>query len=466
MNPVATSLKSAGHIQPSIPQAKTDVDAIIADLQAKGVKYVLAQFVDIHGVAKTKSVPVSHFNDILTDGAGFAGFAVWGLAMQPHDPDFMGRGDLSTLGLVPWQAGYARIVCEGYVNNKPYPYDTRYILRKQVERMTARGWVFNTGMEPEFMLLRKDEATGVIEPADGSDTLDKPCYDYKGLSRSRAFVEKLTDSLIATGMDVYQVDHEDANGQFEINFTYSDCVTTADRIVFIRMAAGEIARDQGLICSFMPKPMSARTGSGMHMHLSISADGKNLFKDETDANGLGLSKLAYHFLAGLLKHARALTALACPTVNSYKRLVVGRSLSGATWAPAYISYGDNNRTSMVRVPFGRLEFRLSDAGCNPYLATAAVIAAGMDGVENELEAPAPNNFNHYELTPDQLAAKGIGTLPQNLLEALTALENDSLFAKELGEGFIKEFVRVKKMEWVEYSRHVSDWEVGRYLEYF
>ncbi len=465
MNPISAFAQSAERTQPFLPASLLEVNGIIADLQSKGVKYVLAQFVDIHGVAKTKAVPVSHFNDILTDGAGFAGFAVWGLGMQPHDPDFMGRGDLSTLSMVPWQPGYARIVCEGYVNNKPYPYDTRYILREQVKRMTARGWTFNTGMEPEFMLLKK-EASGCVVPADGSDTLDKPCYDYKGLSRSRAFVEKLTDCLIAAGLDVYQIDHEDANGQFEINFTYSDCVTTADRIVFIRMAAGEIAREQGLICSFMPKPMSARTGSGMHMHLSISADGKNIFKDETDANGLGLSKIAYHFLAGILKHAKALTALACPTVNSYKRLVVGRSLSGATWAPAYISYGDNNRTSMVRIPFGRLEFRLSDAGCNPYLATAAVIAAGMDGIENELAAPVPNNFNHYELSPEQLAAKGIGTLPQNLLEAINALEQDTLFSKQLGEAFIKEFIKVKRMEWVEYSRHVSDWEVGRYLEYF
>jgi len=287
-------------------------DQAKAFLEENQVKFVLAQFVDIHGVAKTKSVPVSHFEDILNDGAGFAGFAVWGLGQEPHDPDFMAVGDLSTLTLIPWQPGYARIVCNGRVRGQPYRYDTRYILEQQINRLTERGWTLNTGLEPEFMLLVKN-SDGSLRPADDSDTLDKPCYDYKGLSRSRGFLEKLVGALQATGFDVYQIDHEDANGQFEINFTYSSAMTTADRYVLFRMAAGEIAREFGMICTFMPKPMSNRTGTGCHMHLSIAdSQGTNLFKDDADKNKLGLSSLAYHFLGGLLAHASALAALVAP----------------------------------------------------------------------------------------------------------------------------------------------------------
>src|SRR5436190_6045856 len=432
------------------------------------IKFVLAQFVDIHGVAKTKSVPASHFQDILEGGAGFAGFAVWGLGQEPHDPDYMAVGDLSTLSLVPWQPGYARIVCNGRVRGEPWPYDTRHILLQQAARLAERGWTMNLGLEPEFLLLAR-RPDGSLGPADESDALHKPCYDYKGLSRSRAFLEKLVAALIEVGIDVYQIDHEDGNGQFEINFTYSDALTTSDRLILFRMAASEIAHELGAVCTFMPKPFSNRTGSGMHMHLSIADKnnlGHNLFTDKADARGLGLSKLAYHFLGGLLAHAPALTALNAPSVNSYKRLVVGRSLSGATWAPAFISYGDNNRTSMVRIPFGRVELRLTDSCANPYLASAAAIAAGLDGIDRKLEPGEPQNFNHSTATPEELTTKGIKVLPQSLHEALLALEADPLFADTLGRDFIGEFIRLKRMEWVEYSRHVSDWEVSRYLEFF
>lgn len=435
-------------------------------LEANDIKFILAQFVDIHGVAKTKAVPASHLQDVLEDGAGFAGFAVWGMRMGPHGADYMARGDLDTLSIVPWQPGYARIVCDGYVNGKPYEMDTRNILSKQIERLAEKGWTLMTGLEPEFSLLRRREDGSILQ-SDDSDQLEKPCYDYKGLSRSREFLEQLVSSLQAVDFDVYQIDHEDANGQFEINYTYSDAMTSADRYVFFRMAAGEIANKLGLVCSFMPKPFSNRSGNGMHMHASIAdADGNNLFHDAADKRGLGLSKLAYQFLAGLLAHAPALTALMAPSVNSYKRLVVGRSLSGATWAPAFISYGDNNRTSMVRIPYGRLEMRLGDGAANPYLAAAAVIAAGMDGVERELDPGEPQNYNFYEKSLAELEGKGIKTLPQSLHEAIEALEADALFADQLGVDFIDEYVTVKRMEWVEYSRHVSDWELNRYLEFY
>lgn len=428
------------------------------------VKYVLAQFVDIHGTAKTKAVPASHFEEILSTGAGFAGFAVWGLGIEPHGPDFMAVGDLDTLSLVPWQPGYARIVCDGHVNGKPWEYDARVTLKKQLKRLEARGLTFYTGLEPEFSVLRKDEA-GTIVPCDPTDALAKPCYDYKGLSRTRPFLEKLVDSMIAAGIDVYQIDHEDANGQFEINYTYADCLTSCDQYTFFKMAASEIANEMGLICSFMPKPFANRPGNGMHMHMSLGDGRSNLFEDKSDTRGLKLSKLAYQFLAGVLAHAPALAALCAPTVNSYKRLVVGRSLTGATWAPAYISYGDNNRSSMVRIPGGRLELRLPDGACNPYLATAAVIAAGLDGIDRDLDPGEPHNMNLYALSPAELKAEGIGVLPQNLHEALTALEKDEVLRTALGP-VSDEFLNLKHMEWVEYMRHVSDWELKSYLEFF
>ena len=434
-------------------------------LKDNHVKYILAQFVDIHGVAKVKSVPAAHLNDILTNGAGFAGGAICGMGIAPNGPDYMAVGELSTLALIPWQPGYARIICDGHVEGKPYGFDSRVVLKRQIERLTNNGWILYTGLEPEFSLLKKDEQ-GNILPVDATDTLLKPCYDYKGITRQSAFLEKLTESLIEAGLDVYQIDHEDANGQFEINYTYADCLKSADDFIMFKMAASEIANQMGMICSLMPKPFSNRPGNGMHMHMSIGDGNKTLFQDDSDITGHGLSKLAYHFMAGILAHAPAIAAIAAPTVNSYKRLVVGRSLTGATWAPAYISYGNNNRSTMVRIPYGRLELRLPDGGCNPYLTTAAVIAAGLDGVARELDPGKGNADNLYDYSSAQLKEAGIGILPQNLNEAIRALEEDTVIREALGVELTQEFIDMKYMEWVEYQRHVSDWEIKRYVEFF
>ncbi len=430
------------------------------------IKYILAQFVDIHGSAKAKAVPVEHLEMVLKDGAGFAGFALWGFGMGPQGPDYMAVGDLDTLQAIPWMPGFARMCTWGHVNGKPYAYDSRTALKTQLDKLAKKGMTLFTGIEPEFMLLKRS-ADGRVVPADDTDTLEKPCYDYKGLARQSAYLDRLVQSTRAVGIDVYQIDHEDANGQFEVNYTFGDAMSSADRLIFLKMAASEIANQMGLIASFMPKPFSNRTGTGTHFHLSIG-DGKtkNLFHDDKDKRGLGLSKMGYHFLGGLLAHARGLTALCAPTVNSYKRLVVGRALSGATWAPAYITYGNNNRTCMVRVPYGRLEMRLPDGSTNPYLATIGILAAGMDGVERKLDPGEPNNTNLYEWSPEQLRDAGIGVLPQNLNESLDALEADKLLTGALGDDLAKEFLRLKRMEWVEYQRHVSTWEVERYLEFF
>jgi glutamine synthetase len=429
-------------------------------------RYVLAQFVDIHGSAKAKAVPVEHLDMVLKEGAGFAGFAVWGLGMSPEGPDYMAIGDLSTLQDIPWMPGYARIICNGSVNGKPWPYCSRVALQKQIDRLEKRGLKMFTGIEPEFMLLRRRE-DGSLGPADATDDLDKPCYDYKGLYRTRDVLDEMVVGLRKVGIDVYQIDHEDGNGQFEINFTYTQAMQSADNFTFVKMAASEIAHKHGMIATFMPKPFSNRTGSGAHFHVSLgSKSQKNAFYDAKDKSGMGLSKLAYHFLGGILAHARAFSAVAAPTVNSYKRLVVGRSLSGATWAPAYIAYGDNNRSACVRIPHGRLEVRLPDSGSNPYLVTAAMIAAGLDGIDRKLDPGKAHNINLYELTPDELAAKGIKLLPQNLLEAIEELEGDAVIRAGLGEDLAREFIRLKRMEWTEYARHVSDWESRRYLEFF
>jgi glutamine synthetase len=436
-------------------------------LELNDVRYVLAQFVNIYGVSKTKAVPVEHFETVVTEGAGFAAFAVGGLGLGPETPDYMAVGDLSTLSLVPWMPGYARIVCEGHMGGEPWHYDPRVVLKRQTEALRERGWTLYTGLEPEFFLLSKEDGDGALRPADTTDDLEKPCYDYKGLARQRSFLERITEDIGQVGLSVYQIDHEDANGQFEINFFHKDCVTSADNIIFFRMAAVEIARRAGMVCSFMPKPFANRTGNSMHIHHSISDEsGQNLFEDEDDPQGMALSKLAYHFLGGLVAHAPALTALAAPSVNSYKRLVVGRSLSGATWAPAHITYGPDNRSAMVRVPPGRLELRLSDSGSNPYLVTAALIAAGLDGIERDLDPGEPRRENLYDLSGEELKEKDIDLLPHTLSEACDALEADGVICKALGMEFAQEFIELKRQEWDNYNRHVSRWEVDRYLEFW
>src|SRR5918993_214642 len=277
-------------------------------LRKHEIKYVLAQFVDIHGTAKAKAVPVEHLDMVLNDGAGFAGFAMWGFGMGPQGPDYMAVGDLETLSVIPWMPGYARIVCNGVVKGQPYPFCSRVALKNQLARLSARGMTMYTGIEPEFMLLTRRE-NGKLAPFDATDGLDKPCYDYKGLSRASVFLDKMVGALRAVGIDVYQIDHEDANGQFEVNFTYAEAMKSADNFTFVKMAASEIARQCGMIASFMPKPFSNRTGSGAHFHISIGdANTKNLFYDSSDKNGLALSQMAYHFLGGILAHARALAA--------------------------------------------------------------------------------------------------------------------------------------------------------------
>ena len=442
------------------------VDKAQKFLREQGARFLLAQFVDIHGAPKAKAVPVEHAGMVFGDGAGFAGFALWGFGMGPNGPDYMAVGDPSTVTMVPWMPGYARVACYGHVRGKPYEYCSRVALKRQLDALASEGLTLYTGIEPEFMLLAR-QADGSLAPADATDNLDKPCYDYKGLARTSGFLSEMTDALRASGVDVYQIDHEDGNGQFEVNFTYADAMKSADNFTFVKMAASELARKHAMIATFMPKPFANRTGTGAHFHISMGdRKTKNLFEDKKDKRGLGLSKMGYWFAGGLLAHARALAAVCAPTVNSYKRLVVGRSLSGSTWAPAYIAYGDNNRTACVRIPGGRLELRLPDGACNPYLASCAIAAAGMDGVRRKLDPGEPNNTDLYTYSPEQIKKAGIGILPQTLGEAIDAFEADDVVRGALGDALAQEFIALKRMEWTEYSRSVSGWETDRYLEMF
>ncbi|QDQ27160.1 type III glutamate--ammonia ligase [Chitinimonas arctica] len=431
------------------------------------VNYLLAQFVDIHGAAKTKIVPARHLELITTTGAGFSGYAIWGTGIARNGGDYYARADLSTLAPVPWLPGYARVVGDGHVHGRPHPLCSRVLLKTQLQRLAERGWRLNTGLEPEFTLLKRD-GSGDYRPADELDVLDKASYDYKGMSRpaNRQFLEQVTEAMAAVGADVYQIDHEDATGQYEINYVYADALTSADRYIYFKMAASHAAEQLGMLCSFMPKPFADRAGSGLHFHLSLAdAEGRNLFEDAADPNGYALSEMGYHFLAGILHHAPALTAICAPTVNSYKRLVVGNSLSGATWAPAYIAYGDN-RTVLARCPGGRIEWRLADAGANPYLVSAALVAAGLDGIERKLHPGNKVDDDLYEYQPAQLTAAGIEHVPQHLGEAVDALLADPVLGEALGKDFVAEFARLKRLEWVEYLRHVSDWERKRYADFF
>ncbi|MBS0266714.1 MAG: type III glutamate--ammonia ligase [Planctomycetes bacterium] len=450
-----------------------DREQVRHQMQADGIQFIIVQFVDIHGAAKAKMVPVECFDDVIDAGAGFAGGAVWGVGQGPHSHDLMARIDISTYTPLPWLPSTARFAANLYVDDQPHPYCARTNLLRVLSEARSQGYVFNVGMEPEFFLVTRN-ADGTIAPwnPDGSDSLAKACYDFRSMAPAMDFLQELTSSLNRLGWRVYQTDHEDANGQYEVNFHYADALTTSDRVTFFKMTTGQLAKKYGAIATHMPKPFADRTGSGLHahFHLADAKTGENLFLDESDSKGLGLSAFAYHFLGGVIQHARALCAVTSPTVNCYKRLQLGRGLlatrSGFTWVPAFASYGDNNRTQMIRVAGpGHCEDRTVSSGCNPYLGLAAYLTAGLDGVARRLDPGPVNAGNLYELTLSQIAERGIQTLPQSLREAVDALQSDEVVCSGLG-AIAREFIELKSREWESYDRQVTPWEVGQYLTFF
>lgn len=457
-------------------------------LRLDGIDTLLVQFTDVHGCAKGKLVPLAHLDDVLGLGAGFAGPSIWGTGLPRTGPrsEYHAVGDPSTLLPLPWMPHVARIVGDGHVGGLPFEACPRQVLRRATARMLDRGWVLRTGIEPEFFLLRR-APDGRWVPGDDQDRLDKPSYDLKSLSRQAGFLQELAAALQACGLDVLQLDHEDAHGQYEVNFAHAEALASADNLMLFKLAAHALAELRGWVFSMMPKPFAGQPGSGMHFHVSLwdaGAGGGCLFDSAKGADRVSfdpaamalsartgggarppqsdLSQLGQHFIAGVLHHAPALAALAAPTVNSYKRLALSESITGTTWAPVCIAHGPNNRTALVRTLPGRFEWRLPDAAANPYLVTAALIAAGLDGVDRRLDPGPAVTEDLFELGPAGWKDRALQVLPTSLAQALDALEADEVVRDALGPELSRAFVRLKREEWSAWAQHVSAWELERY----
>lgn len=434
----------------------------LADLAERhGTRFLLAMFVDLAGKPCAKLVPVEAVEQLASDGVGFAGYAAGAIGQQPKDPDLIGIPDVASYTPIPFvKEGLALVHCDPHVDGEPWPYAPRVILRSVIQQAAAAGFTAFAGAEVEYFLVGRDER-GRLVPADAEDTADQPCYDARGLTRMYDHLTAVSTAMNTLGWGNYANDHEDGNGQFEQNFEYADVLTTADRVITLRYLVNVLARERGMTATFMPKPFANRTGSGLHLHLSLRdiATGAPVFpSDGDDPIGLGLSTTACSFVAGILDHATALQAVIAPTVNSYKRTGgVASSASGATWAPRSPTYGGNDRTHYVRIPDDqRIELRGGDASANPYLAIAAAVAAGLDGIANGRE----------------LGSLGTGPdtpFPATLLHAVDALADDKVVRGTLdaaGAGVADYYAKLKADEFFAYHAAVSEWEHHRYLTAF
>jgi glutamine synthetase len=450
------------------PAGTQDVEAVRARLEAAGVRYALAGFSDLHGRLKGKVVPLSHLADMAGGSELFTGAAVDGVPQDISDEEVSARPDLDRGFQLPWKPEVAYFPSTLYTEGKPFEAGARYVLQRQLAAAAELGLTFNLGIETEFFVL-KDGAHGPEEVSE-RDVAAKPCYDLTTTLDNFGWLSELVEAMDELGWDVYSFDHEDARGQFEIDFDYADALTSADRVAFFRMMAGEIARKHGYYASFMAKPFADRTGSGAHFNMSLAdlETGTNLFAEGEDTKGAGVSALGYSFIAGVLRHAKAISAVIAPTVNSYKRLVRGGSTSGSTWAPVFVSYGDNNRTNMIRIPSagGRVECRAADISCNPYLGAAMILAAGLEGVREQLDPGAPHRENMYDYSEAQVAELGVGMLPRDLSAAIDEFQADSLSREVFGEALYNSFIDYKRAEWDSYQSHISTWETERYLKFF
>lgn len=441
-------------------------DQVKPQIVEKGIEFFLCSFVELSGVPKAKVVPTTHVEEMRREGAGFAGFAAGELNQGPHDPDVVSIPDFRSLTILPWRKNVAWVPGNLHVNGQSWAFCPRTILARQLEQVRQKGYVFHVGVEAEFMLLKKKE-DGRYVPWDPLDTAGKPCYDLRALYRNLDVMTSLIRYMQELGWDPYANDHEDANCQFEINWLYSDAMTTADRHTFFKWMVRTVAEQHGLWATFMPKPFAHLTGNGAHYHLSLAdvETGRNLFLDEKAE--YSLSQLGRWFMGGVLHHAEGLSAITAPLVNSYKRLISGAPRSGATWAPVYVTYGPANRTQMIRIPGpGRIEDRVVDGAANPYLASAAIVAAGMDGIENKMDPGVANTSNLYEVPKEELGRRAIRLLPTTLREALDCLAKDRALKEGLGTDFTSYYIAVKAEEWRQYHQSVSGWEIDRYLMTF
>ncbi|MEV6068366.1 type III glutamate--ammonia ligase [Nocardia sp. NPDC052001] len=444
VTPISPAMPSTGH------RTLTEL------ARATDTTFILALFTTLSGKPCAKLVPVQAVGQLEQDGVGFAGYAAGMMGQQPRDPDLVAIPDPETFTPIPFvRPGLALVHCTPHVEGKPWPFAPRVILQRTLARAAERGYTVNVGTEIEYFLV--DKGPNGLAPADTADLSLQPCYDARDVTRMYDHLAEVSQAMNSLGWGNYASDHEDGNGQFEQNFDYADALTTADRVITARYLLSVIAEKRGMKATFMPKPFTDRTGTGMHMHLSVWNGDQPLFPDADDPRGLGLSATAYGFLAGMLDHACALQGVIAPTVNSYKRTGATSTASGATWSPRYATYGGNDRTHYLRVPDQhRVELRGADGSANPYLATAAAIAAGLDGIDRALDPGVPG-----EQRGDML--------PMTLVHAMDALESDPVVTAALdiaGPGVAAYFAERKREEFFTWHNTVSSWEIDNYLTAF
>jgi glutamine synthetase len=453
---------------------RTDAEltSLKGDLIAQGVKYCIGAYVDIHGVPKGKVVPISHFEDFAKGSELYTGYALDGLGQSPNDDEIASVPDLDRGVRLPWQPEVMWYPADLSFHGQPYEVSTRVAFGRVLKQAKSMGFSFNLGIECEVYFVKLGERGELLIP-NADDDLMKSCYDVKRFLDVYPLLDRLSTTINELGWDLYSLDHEDGNSQFEFDFKFADGMSMADRYVFFRLLAKKYAADAGMHATFMPKPFADRTGNGAHFNMSLAdaMTGANLFKPKNandDPYKLNLSRLGCSFIAGILKHGRALCAAFAPTVNSYKRLIRRGKMGYYSWAPVFNSFGTNNRTNSVRVPMagGRCESRNADSSCNPYLAGALVLAAGLEGIRNELDPGAPQSDNLYEFSDAQLAERGVQSLPKTLGEAVDAFEADPFIEQVLGKPLRDEFIAYKRAEWEEYHLTISDWEIQKYARLF
>ena len=431
--------------------------------KAKKIKYFLISFVDLFGVLRSKLVPAQAIGDMQKDGAGFAGFATW-LDMTPADSDMFGVPDPDSLIQLPWNKEIGWLASDLYMDGKPVKASPRIMLKEQIKKLSQKKLQMKSGVECEYFLISEDGHS----LADKRDIQSKPCYDQSALMRRYDLIKEICDCMLEMGWKPYQNDHEDANGQFEMNWDYSDSLITADRHVFFKFMVKSLAEKHGLRATFMPKPFSNLTGNGCHAHVSVWNGKINKFLDNKDQ--LGLSKLAYNFLGGIMNNTQALSAFFNPTINSYRRINAPPTKSGATWSPSSISYTGNNRTHMIRIPDkGRFELRLMDGSANPYLLQAGIIAAGLEGINKKLNPGKPLHCNMYE---DYKKYPKLKKLPNDINQAINMLQNSKVLLKAFGTDVIKSYIKLKNSEIKNFKarnvfnkrKPVSQWEKDNTLD--
>ena len=443
------------------------------DLAARGVKYFFGAYTDVHGVPKSKAVPLSHLADAAAGSELYTVGALEGMGeLGPNEDECVSVPDLAATTVLPWDTRYAMAPVNLFLHGRPYPFDFRAILQRQTAAAAELGYRVNLGVEPELYVLRPT-ADGGWEPYVPEDALNAPTrgYDIETTMLADGFLDPMVEYIDQLGWGVYSFDHEGGDGQYEFDFGYTEAVESCDRMVLFRLMSKAVARSLGCIASYMPKPLQSSFGSGAHFNMSLAdvATGANLFDAHASPGAdpaAGYTELAYQFTAGVLEHAAAITAVLAPTVNSYKRLLPRGLMQEISWAPVYAAYGFNNRTLMCRLPVNRrcLEIRIADSAVNFHLGTALTLAAGLDGIRRGLKAGDPVNIDTYSLSEAELAARGVHRLPHDLGEAVAAFRTDPMVREVLGDEVTDHYAEYKNAEWLEYNTVVSQWERDRYLQ--